>query len=72
MTVENAVRALAGTFVLASLALGWWVHPGFYLFTVFVGLNLLQSAFTGFCPAEMIFRRLGLQEGCATPVPRVP
>ena len=73
MTVENAVRALAGTFVLASIALGWWVHTGFYLFTAFVGLNLLQSAFTGFCPAEMIFRRLGLQEGaCAMPAPRVP
>lgn len=65
MTVENAVRALAGTFVLASLALGWWVHPGFYLFTAFVGLNLLQSAFTGFCPAAMLFRRLGLHPGCA-------
>ena len=73
MTVENAVRALAGTFVLASLALGWWMHPGFFLFTAFVGLNLLQSAFTGFCPAAMIFRRLGLQDsGCAMPAPRTP
>jgi hypothetical protein len=60
MTVENAVRALAGTFVLASLALGWWVHPGFYLLTAFVGANLLQSAFTGLCPAEAIFRKMGL------------
>jgi len=59
MNVECAVRALAGTFVLASLALGYFVHPGFFLFTAFVGLNLLQSAFTGFCPAAMIFRKLG-------------
>ena len=64
MTVENAVRALAGTFVLASLALGYWVHPGF-LFTAFVGANLLQSAFTGICPAEAIFRKLGLKDAQA-------
>jgi hypothetical protein len=50
--------------VLASLALGWWVHPGFFLFTALVGANLLQSAFTGVCPAEMIFRRLGLKRPC--------
>ena len=67
MTVENAVRALAGTFVLASLALGWWVHPGFLLFTAFVGLNLLQSAFTGICPAEWVFRRLGLRHAACAP-----
>lgn len=66
MTLERAVRALAGSFVLASLALGWWVHPGFLLFTAFVGANLLQSAFTGICPAEAIFRRLGFKgAGCA-------
>ncbi|MGD2113730.1 MAG: DUF2892 domain-containing protein [Acidobacteriota bacterium] len=58
MTIENKIRAFAGSFVLASLALGWWVHPGFYLFTAFVGLNLLQSSFTGFCPLEKILRRL--------------
>lgn len=58
MSIENQIRAFAGTFVLASLALGWWVHPGFYLFTAFVGFNLLQSSFTGFCPLEKILRRL--------------
>ena len=58
MSIENQVRAFAGTFVLASLALGWWVHPGFFLFTAFVGANLLQSAFTGLCPLEWILRRL--------------
>ena len=63
MTVEKAVRMLAGTFVLVSLALGYWVHHGWFLFTAFVGLNLIQSAFTGLCPAESIFRKLGLKDG---------
>ena len=57
MSIENKVRASAGVFILASLALGWWVHPAFLLCTVFVGANLLQSAFTGFCPLEKILRR---------------
>jgi hypothetical protein len=61
MTTENAVRAMAGTFILASVSLGYFVHPGFLLFTGFVGLNLLQSSVTGFCPAEMIFRKIGLK-----------
>ncbi len=56
MTLENKIRAFAGSFVLASLALGWWVHPGFYLATAFVGANLLQSAFTGLCPLEKILQ----------------
>lgn len=60
MSLERIVRAVAGSFVLASLALGWWVHPGFYLFTAFVGANLLQSAFSGFCPLETILRRAGV------------
>ena len=59
---ERSVRAMAGTFVLASLALGWWVHPGFFLFTAFVGANLLQSAFTGTCPMMALLRRLGVPE----------
>jgi hypothetical protein len=58
MTMERKIRAFAGAFVLASLALGWWVHPAFFLFTAFVGANLLQSAFTGLCPLENILRRL--------------
>ncbi len=62
MTVEAAVRALAGTFVLVSVALGYWVHPGFFLFTAFVGANLLQSAFSGTCPAMAIFRKLGFKD----------
>ena len=68
MTVESAVRALAGLFVLLSVALGYWVHPGFFLFTAFVGANLLQSAFTNACPAMSIFRKLGLPDA-ARPQP---
>jgi hypothetical protein len=68
VTVERALRGLAGTFVLLSLALGHWVHPGFYLFTAFVGANLLQSAFTGTCPAMWFFRRMGLRDGAVPDV----
>jgi hypothetical protein len=57
MTIENKIRAFAGSFVLLSLALGWFVHPAFLFFTAFVGANLLQSAFTGFCPLETLLRR---------------
>ena len=58
MTLNEWLRAIAGTFVLLSIALGWFVHPAFFLFTAFVGANLLQSAFTGFCPLEILLRRL--------------
>jgi len=59
MPVESAVRAMAGVLVLASLALGYFVSPWFFLFTAFVGLNLFQSAFTGFCPAALLFKKCG-------------
>lgn len=62
MTVNEALRAIAGFFVLVSLALGHWVHPNFYYFTAFVGLNLLQSAFTKWCPMMSLLRALGLKE----------
>jgi hypothetical protein len=62
MTIERALRAVAGFFVLVSLALGYWVHPGFLLFTAFVGLNLFQSAFSNACPVMAVLRRLGLRE----------
>jgi len=61
MTVERAVTAFAGFMVLLSLALWWLVHPGFIFLTAFVGFNLLQSSFTGFCPAAMVFRKLGIK-----------
>lgn len=61
MTADKGVRIIAGTMLLLSLALTHWVHPGFVWLSVFVGLNLIQSAFTGFCPAEMLLRRCGLK-----------
>lgn len=67
MTVERSLRLTAGIFVLLSLALGYWVSPYWYLFTTFVGLNLLQSGFTNWCPAMAIFRRLGLPDAGSAP-----
>ena len=60
MKIESAVRILAGTMVLISLTLGHFVSPYWYWLGVFVGVNLIQSALTGFCPAEMIFTKLGI------------
>lgn len=62
MRINEALRAIAGFLVLLSLALGHWVHPGFYYFTAFVGLNLLQSAFTKWCPMISLLRALGMKE----------
>ncbi|MGC1872639.1 MAG: DUF2892 domain-containing protein [Acidobacteriaceae bacterium] len=62
MTVDRAVRLMAGVMVLVSLALARWVSPNWLWLTAFVGLNLLQSAFTNWCPAMTIFRKLGLTE----------
>jgi hypothetical protein len=61
MSIERGVTAFAGFMVLLSLLLMWKVHPGFIWLTVFVGANLLQSAFTGFCPAALIMRKLGMK-----------
>ncbi|HET9551728.1 MAG TPA: DUF2892 domain-containing protein [Anaeromyxobacteraceae bacterium] len=66
MTSERAIRILAGTFILVSLALGVrespiFVSAHFLWFTAFVGANLLQSAFTGFCPAEIALKKLGMK-----------
>jgi len=60
MSMERIIRAVAGSFVLASVALGYWVHPGFFLFTAFVGANLLQSSFTGVCPLESMLKKAGV------------
>jgi hypothetical protein len=68
MTVERMLRLIAGTFIAASVALGAWVHPGFYWFTLFVGLNLLQSGFTNWCPMMAILRALGVPDTAAGPV----
>ena len=66
MKLENAIRALAGTMILVSLALAHFVHPAWIWLTVFVGANLLQSAFTGFCPAETVLKKLGVGGSCCT------
>jgi hypothetical protein len=65
MSVDRAVLAFAGCVVLVSLALGWWVSPYWFLLTAFAGLNMLQSSFTGFCPAAIVFKKLGLRSGVA-------
>ena len=60
MKLENAVRIMAGMMVLISLGLAHWVNQWWLLLTVFVGVNLIQSALTGFCPGEMILKKLGV------------
>lgn len=64
MTVNNAVMAMAGTFILISVLLSLLVSQYWLGLTIFVGANLLQSSFTGFCPAAKIFQRLGLKGSC--------
>jgi hypothetical protein len=63
MCNDNIIRRFAGVFVLASLVLGWLVHPAWLLFTAFVGMNLLQSSFTDVCPLERVLGRFRLL-GC--------
>ena len=63
MTIERTLRLIAGTFVLASLALGNWVSPYWYLFTAFVGLNLFQSGLTNWCPMMWFLKKLGVGAG---------
>ncbi len=60
MTMERCIRGIAGSFVFVSLLLGVYVSPYYLFFTGFVGLNLFQSAFTGFCPMEKILGKIGL------------
>lgn len=65
MNIDKAVLAFAGFVVLLGLALGYYVSPYWYLLTAFAGLNMLQASLTGFCPAAIVFRKLGLRGGCA-------
>ncbi len=65
MNLDRAVMAMAGTVVLVSVLLVALVSTWWLLLTAFVGLNLLQASFTGFCPAAIVFRTLGVSEGCA-------
>jgi hypothetical protein len=63
MNIDKAVLAFAGFMVLLGLALGYLVSPYWYLLTAFAGLNMIQAAFTGFCPAAIVFRKLGMRSG---------
>lgn len=65
MTIDHAVMMFAGFMILLSLALGFYISPYWYLLTAFVGLNLIQASVTGFCPAAIVFRKLGVQSGTA-------
>jgi hypothetical protein len=65
MSIDAAVLRFAGVMVLLSVVLTAYVSPLFVWFTVFIGLNLLQSSFTGFCPAARVFRAMGVKTGCA-------
>ena len=65
MNLDRAVLAFAGVMILTSAALVYFVSPWWLLLTTFVGLNLLQASVTGFCPAAVVFRKLGLASGCA-------
>jgi hypothetical protein len=65
MSVDRAVMMFAGFMVLLSLALGFYISPYWYLLTGFVGLNLMQASLTGFCPAAILLRKLGIRPGAA-------
>ncbi len=65
MSIDRIVLAFAGTMVLSSLLLAWYVSPWWLALAAFVGLNMLQAAFTGFCPLAMILKKLGYHPGAA-------
>jgi Protein of unknown function (DUF2892) len=65
MSIDRMVMAFAGAMVLMSLVLGFYVSPNWYWLTAFVGANLFQASFTGFCPLAMILRRFGVRPGAA-------
>ncbi len=71
MTIERSLRLIAGTFILTSLALGYWVSPYWYLFTAFVGLNLFQSGLTNWCPMMAFLRWLGVPAVCQPSLPAI-
>jgi len=64
MTIDRYLRMIAGAFILLSVGLGYFVNRNWYFFTAFVGLNLLQSAFTNWCPMMSILRLLKVPEAC--------
>ena len=72
MTREHIIRLFAGTFVMGSLALGWFVNPYWFLFTAFVGINLFQSGITNWCPMMNILKTCGVKECAETEKASVP
>ncbi len=65
MTIDRVVMAVAGSFILISLTLAHFHHPNWLWFTAFVGANLLQSAFTGWCPMVIVLKKMGIKPGSA-------
>jgi hypothetical protein len=65
MNLDRTVFAFAGLLILVSVGLTYILSPWWMLLTLFIGLNLLQASFTGFCPAALVFKKLGVREGCA-------
>ena len=65
MSIDRIVFAFAGTVIMVSLALGNYHHPYWFFLTLFVGANMFQAAFTGFCPLAIILKKLGAKPGCA-------
>lgn len=65
MSLDRSVMLFAGCMVLLSVVLTHWVSAYFIWFTVFIGLNLIQSSLTGWCPAAIVFKKLGIRTGCA-------
>lgn len=65
MNIDRAVLMFAGFVVLLGLVLGYLVSPYWYLLTAFAGFNMIQASITGFCPAAMVFKKLGVRDGCA-------
>ena len=65
MSIDRAVFVFAGLVILAGVALAHYVNPWWILLSVFAGMNMIQAAFTGFCPAAMVFKKLGLKPGPA-------
>ncbi|MCB1651332.1 MAG: DUF2892 domain-containing protein [Alphaproteobacteria bacterium] len=63
MNIDRFIFAFAGLVILASLGLGYFIHPGWFFLTGFVGLNMFQAAFTGFCPLAMILKKAGFKPG---------
>lgn len=70
MNVDRYLRLIAGIVVALTVALGYFVHPAWLLFTAFVALNLIQSAFTNWCPAMAILRKLGVKDAVCDVQPK--